>query len=407
MFNLKRKQGYKYTEEFGYIPKDWICGKIKNFTSVVTGGTPSTTHKEYWNGNIKWMSSGELNNKRIFDVKQRITETGLTNSSTHIIPQHCILIGLAGQGKTRGTTAINYVELCTNQSIGAILPSNNFISEYLYQHIDSRYTELRMLSTGDGGRGGLNKYLIENMPILLPPLPEQEKIAEVLSNIDELISSTQKLIDKKKNLKTAVMQNLLTPKVHWKNELFKDIAEMNSGGTPLSSNDSYYGGEIPFLSINDLTTQGKYLKKTEKKITEQGLNNSSARIVKKGNLLYAMYATIGKCSIANIDVAISQAVLGIIVNSKILETEYLYYYLTNIEDTVKNLGQTGTQSNLSKQLISQFNIAFPSLEEQQQIAQTLSDMDFEIEILEQELNKYKDLKTGMMQELLTGKTRLV
>ena len=104
------KQGYKQTE-VGVIPEDWDVRKIGDFTDATAGGTPSTSHPEYWNGEILWMSSGELNKRRIHNVIGRITELGYNNSSTHMIPENCVLIGLAGQGKTRGTVAVNYVEL--------------------------------------------------------------------------------------------------------------------------------------------------------------------------------------------------------------------------------------------------------------------------------------------------------
>ena len=124
-------QGYKQTE-LGIIPDDWEVKRISDFTSIITGGTPSTLRPEYWGGNIMWMSSGELNKKFVFDVEGRITTEGLLNSSTHMIPPFCVLIGLAGQGKTRGTAAYNYISLCTNQSIAAILPNDKYDSLYLY-----------------------------------------------------------------------------------------------------------------------------------------------------------------------------------------------------------------------------------------------------------------------------------
>lgn len=117
-------QGYKQTE-LGIIPDDWEVKRISDFTSIITGGTPSTLRPEYWGGNIMWMSSGELNKKFVFDVEGRITTEGLLNSSTHMIPPFCVLIGLAGQGKTRGTAAYNYISLCTNQSIAAIYGAYN------------------------------------------------------------------------------------------------------------------------------------------------------------------------------------------------------------------------------------------------------------------------------------------
>ena len=128
--------------EIGPIPDDWEVKSLGDITRIQAGGTPSTLFEAYWNGNIRWMNSGELNLKRVYEVEGRITELGLNNSSTHLIPKGCVLIGLAGQGKTRGTAAINYVDLCTNQSIAAIFPSKFHSSDFLYQYLDCNQTLL-------------------------------------------------------------------------------------------------------------------------------------------------------------------------------------------------------------------------------------------------------------------------
>lgn len=172
---------------FPEFDDNWKQEKIKNLTTVKAGGTPSTVKKDYWGGNIPWMNSGELNLKRVYDVENRITDLGLKNSSTRLIPEKCILIGLAGQGKTRGTAAVNYIPLCTNQSIAAIYPNHIFNTEFLYQNIDNRYDELRRLSTGEGGRGGLNLSIIGGFEVPIPSLPEQEKIADFLTAVDKRI----------------------------------------------------------------------------------------------------------------------------------------------------------------------------------------------------------------------------
>jgi type I restriction enzyme S subunit len=106
---------------------DWeevLLGSIANLTA---GGTPSTKHPDYWGGNIPWMNSGEINLKKVFGVEGRITDLGLKKSSTKIIPADSVLIALAGQGKTRGTVAINRIELCTNQSIAAVMPDSSLL----------------------------------------------------------------------------------------------------------------------------------------------------------------------------------------------------------------------------------------------------------------------------------------
>lgn len=110
----------------------WQHLAIGEFTDCTAGGTPSTRRPDYWGGSIRWMNSGELNLKYVNEVEGRITEEGYRNSSTKLLPSGCVLIGLAGQGKTRGTVAINLVPLCTNQSIAAIFPNDSFDAKYLY-----------------------------------------------------------------------------------------------------------------------------------------------------------------------------------------------------------------------------------------------------------------------------------
>lgn len=406
-----RETEFKQTE-IGLIPSDWEVKTIGDFTNVVTGATPNTKISEFWGGNIRWMNSGELNLKRVHEVAGRITELGYESASTFMLPPYCVLIGLAGQGKTRGTAAINYVPLCTNQSIAAFTPNDKFDSFFLYFFMDSQYENLRRISSGDGGRGGLSKGLLEDYKVIFPPLPEQRKIAEVLSDFDELIDSLSALIAKKENIKQGAMQELLTARRRlpgftdpWVEKPLGEVTAMQSGGTPLSSNNEYYNGTIPFLSIGDMTAQNKWINYTANHISESGLLNSSARMCAKGTLLYAMYASLGKCSIANIDLAISQAVLGI--DCKNIERDFLYYYLCFIEGKVVKMGQTGTQSNLSKQIVQEFIVPIPTPSEQRAIAAILSDMDSEISALKVERDKYLSLKQGAMQQLLCGKIRLV
>ncbi len=195
--------------EFQDAPEweDTTIGQISK--NITAGGTPSTLKKEYWNGNIRWMNSGELNHKKVYEVQGRITDEGLKNSSTKLIPSHCVLIGLAGQGKTRGTVAMNMVELCVNQSIAAIFPNKKiFDSNFLYHNLDNRYDELRRLSTGGEGRGGLNLQIIKSLKIDLPSLPEQQKVADFISSLDEQIAAQSQKLGALKSHKKGLMQQL-------------------------------------------------------------------------------------------------------------------------------------------------------------------------------------------------------
>ena len=192
--------------------EEWEVKCIGEFTDCTAGGTPSTKVTEYWDGSIPWMNSGELNFRKVAEVEGRITEQGLRNSSTKMIPVNCVLIGLAGQGKTRGTVAMNSISLCTNQSIAAIFPNSTFISEYVYYNLDMRYDELRELSAGDGGRGGLNLTIIRSIFVPFPSLAEQTAIATVLSDMDAEVAVLEAKLDKARQVKQGMMQELLTGK---------------------------------------------------------------------------------------------------------------------------------------------------------------------------------------------------
>ena len=191
----------------------WKTRRVGDFTDCTAGGTPSTLISEYWGGAIRWMNSGELNNKIIYDVEGRITDLGLQESIARIVPPECVLIGLAGQGKTRGTAAFNTIELCMNQSIAAIYPNESFVPKYLYYNLDSRYEELRSMSTGDGGRGGLNLQIIRTIDVPFPEIDEQTAIAAILSDMDAEIDTLERRLDKTRALKQGMMQQLLTGRI--------------------------------------------------------------------------------------------------------------------------------------------------------------------------------------------------
>ncbi|MDC0467527.1 restriction endonuclease subunit S [Bacteroidia bacterium] len=283
--------------------------------------------------------------------------------------------------------------------------ASNFFFNYLIntkQNVD----QLRAIAIGTTSVAAIYTRDLINIKLIKPSLTEQKAIAKVLSDTDALIQALEKKIAKKKLIKKGVMQKLLTPKEGWDYIRLGDITTMNSGGTPTTTVSKYYGGNIVWVSISDISDSGKYISNSLKKISDEGLTNSSARLFKSGTVLLAMYASIGKCCIATNDVTTSQAILGI-TTSKELLNEYLYYYLIYKVNDLISQGQQGTQSNLNKGIVEDYQIHLPKTDTQKQIAQTLSDMDKELEFLEQKLSKYQLAKQGMMQQLLTGKIRIL
>ncbi|MCC7571050.1 restriction endonuclease subunit S [Candidatus Micrarchaeota archaeon] len=197
---------------------EWIESTIEDSTKeIITGGTPSTTVDKYWGGSIPWLASTEIHQKIITRATKNITKIGLNNSSSKMAPKDSVLIALAGQGKTRGTAAFLAYPMALNQSLAALVAADETDSKFLYYLIENMYLELRELSSGDGGRGGLNKTLIKNINIRLPrEIKEQHAIAEVLTAMDEEIESLKIEKEKMIQIKEGAMDDLLIGRVRLK-----------------------------------------------------------------------------------------------------------------------------------------------------------------------------------------------
>lgn len=296
-------------------------------------------------------------------------------------------------------------------------PIASFAPIFLGYLFNSNYYHKALIPHMQGTKvTSISKKAILSTSICFPPsISEQERIAEALSDVDALIKELDALIEKKRMVLKATMQDLLTARRRlpgfsepWQEVKLGELVNMNSGGTPSTSNHSYYSGIIPFLSISDISSAGKFLYKTQKHISDDAVLNSSARVFPKDTLLISMYASIGKCIISKIDVAISQAILGFVPKKNDFNTDYLYYTLLFNNKELISSGQTGTQSNLNKRIVQNFSVSIPSdIAEQTAISDIFSDMDAEIAELEKKKEKYTSIRQGMMQQLLTGKIRLI
>ena len=188
----------------------------------------------------------------------------------------------------------------------------------------------------------------------------------------------------------------------WEKDKLDNLCKkIQSGGTPKSDRVEYYGGDIPFVTIEDITASKKYLQKTKRTITVLGLNDCAAWVVPKNSVMYSIYATIGEPLINEIEAATNQAILNIITDNQKINSEFLYYFLLNIKSEVYKYSAQTTQSNLNAAIVKSFEIAYPSLPEQTRIAQILSQADEAIAHTEALIAKYQRIKTGLMQDLLT------
>ena len=395
---------------FKEFEKEWEEKKIGDITNLTAGGTPNTLKKEYWNGNIKWMNSGELNLKFIYDVQGRITELGLKNSSTKLIPEKCILIGLAGQGKTRGTVAINFIELCTNQSIASIFPNFNYFKPmFLYYNLDNRYEELRNLSTGSNGRGGLNLNILKRISVFFPILKEQEKIADFLSSVDVKINLTENKLELLKEYKKGIMQKIFNQELRfkdsngndypeWEEKKLGDITKFSKG--KLISKEDITDTGVECIRYGELYTT--YNEVINKVVSKTNLDISTLVLSEKNDIIIPCSGEtaidIAKASC----VTKSGVALGGDLNILKLNENgiFLSYYLNNkAKYQIVSLAQGASVVHLYEDHLKKLKIKVPILQEQQKIADFLSAIDSKIEKISDELENLKEFKKGLFQQM--------
>lgn len=268
--------------------------------------------------------------------------------------------------------------------------------------------------SGKTGVPGVNRNDLHTVEMLTTTdTEEQAAIAEALSDADALIEGLERLIAKKRLIKQGAMQDLLTAKRRlpgfsgeWIAEPIGNFCRAYSGGTPATTNASYYNGSIPWITSSDLNRPE--IRSVPSNISDEGLEKSSAKIVPAETVLIALYgATAGVTSFTLISAAINQAVLALLPNNS-CDRRFLFHSLRNSKSHMISTLTQGGQPNLSGALVKGYNLSMPSQkEEQTAIAAVLTDMDAEIQALDTRLEKARQVKEGMMQNLLTGRIRLV
>lgn len=405
---VSERQKFKRTPA-GNIPVDWAVKSIGELAECVAGGTPKTSVPEYWNGDIRWMNSGELNLKRVTEVEGRITEAGLQNSNAKIIPTKCVLIGLAGQGKTRGTVAMNLVEICTNQSIAAILPNSAFVAEYLYYNLDFRYDELRRLSGGDSGRGGLNLSAIRSLLIPLPPLPEQQKIAAILLSVDENIQIVKHLASICHKLQAALTRKIFLewPRRRGATVPIRECVTINSEAL---GNRTDPNRAISYIDIATISKPG--VMHSPKSMIFQDAPSRARRVVRQDDVLVSTVRPYLRAFVrikSDIPNLIASTGFAVLTPEKGLRSDYLYHYVMS-DEFVHFLEERMTGSNypaVTPRDVGECPIPLLPVADQKKVAQMLGTIDEYALHLEDSIRRHEQLKQGLASRLLSGKIRVV
>ena len=367
---------------FPEFTEEWEKHLLTDFMSFKNGMNPEA--KRFGNG-VKFISVMDiLNNQFIYyDNIRASVEIADGDLDTYGVNYGDILFQRSSETLEDVGQANVYLDSKPAVFGGFVIrgkSKGNYNPSFFRYLLTSPTVRKRVIVKGAGaqhfniGQDGLSKVCID-----IPCIKEQEKIARLLALLDERIATQNKIIDDLKKLMSAISKQVFAQKPNEWNRLDTLFSKGKAGGTPTSTNKEYYNGEIPFLSINDITKQGKYVRYTENHLSQSGLENSSAWIVPKYSLIMSMYASVGLVTINEIPTTTSQAMFAMQLKDKGL-LDYLYYYLSFFKyHYIHKYLETGTQSNINADFIRGIMIPTYGHSRNMEIASTLQGIDVKID----------------------------
>ncbi len=425
MNNENNRNGFKMTE-IGWLPEEWEVVKLGDIVATFSGGTPRRDISEYWGGTIEWLKSGELADSKLFSSEEKITEIGLKNSSTKLVEEETLLIAM--YGATAGKVGLARKRLTINQAICAIVPNENFLSEFYFYYF--MFIRPQLLSERFGGaQPNLNQQIIKNLKIPLPPLSEQKKIAAVLSAVQEAREKTEAVVAAAKELKKSLMKYLFTygpvpvteadqvrlketeigvmPE-EWEVKAIGDNLKATQYGISLRGSNS---GIYPILRMNNLI-DGKIdfsdlqFVNLDKNIFEKFRLNAGDILFNRTN----SYDLVGKTSLFNLkaEFVFASYLIRLISNENV-HPGFLNYYLNwgSSQKRLKMLATRGvSQSNISATKLKSFLVAIPRFDIQKNIAEYIFSLDKKIESEQSKKQALDQLFKSLLHNLMTGKIRV-
>ena len=380
---------------------EWCISTIGEQFNLYSGNTPSRLNKAHFEGNVNWITSGELKEHYISDTKEKISEVAATANNLKLLHPGTFVIaiyGLEADG-VRGTGSITCKESTISQACMAFTQKGDVKNEFLYSWYKKHGNIIGIKYAQGTKQQNLSYDILEKFHIAYPSQDEQDKLIKFISLLDERIATQSKLIEDLKKLKSAISKLLFAQKPNGWKRLDTLFSKGKAGGTPTSTNKEYYNGEIPFLSINDITKQGKYVRCTENHLSQNGLEKSSAWVVPEYSLIMSMYASVGLVTINEVPLATSQAMFAMQLKDKDL-LDYLYYYLSYFRYRhIHKYLETGTQSNINADIVRGIMIPTYGYSHNIEIASTLQGIDAkvdnELSVLDQ-LNRQKNYFLSQM-----------
>jgi len=393
----------------------WEESRLADICSKITqGGTPDTSEPKFWGGSINWMTPAEMGKTEspFIDATTRtITESGLDNCSSYLLPIYSVILSVRAP---IGSLAINTTPMAINQGCKGLITGNTLSFSFLYYSLINSKARLIDLGAGNTFKE-LSGSALKSYEIGLPSPPEQQRIAECLSAVDEVIAAQARKLDALKSHKKGLMQELFPREgetqphlrfpqfqdaPEWSGDSLGQIFKTSSGGTPSRSKEEYWNGNIPWITTS--LVDFNVITKADEFISDEGLKNSSAKVFPEKTILVAMYGqgkTRGQVAILGIKAATNQACAAILPR-KNMDPNFVFMNLASRYEEMRGLSNSGGQKNLSQGLIQELQFSYPNdIDEQQVIAECLTFLDDLIVAQAQKLEALKTHKKGLMQQL--------
>ncbi|MFC6837225.1 restriction endonuclease subunit S [Halomarina ordinaria] len=365
------------------VPDHWESKKLSEIGEIYSGGTPDRDNPNYFGGDIPWLRLKDAKQFYVSTSDEKITQEGLENSSAQLLPEGSVIVSTRA---TIGEVTIAKRQVTTNQGFKAVYPQKAD-SEFVAYFLSSITDELENL-----GRTTtypeVNKTQFSNIEIPLPSISEQRAIVKKLNSIFEKLNESNETQSHAEDIARKVLNSAikrLIDSAYKSSEQVKveDVCDkIKNGGTPKRSNESYWGGNIPWLKSGEL--KNSILYDSEEYMTEKGLSESSAKMFSPDTVLVAMYgATRGETGFIKKEMSTNQAVCGLSADESLCEPKYLWYCLRTLQSKLASQGRGGGQDNINQTTIRNTIIPLPSIQRQRKIIER-------IELVEERANEIRD-----------------
>ena len=380
---------------------EWEEKTIGKIATTFSGGTPSSTNRSYYNGEIPFIRSGEISKP---STELMINKEAISNSSAKMVEKGDLLYAL--YGATSGEVAISKISGAINQAVLCIRSQES--ATYIFNYLKMKKDQI-LKTYIQGGQGNLSASIIKKVDINLPYIEEQEKIGTFFSKLDRQIELEEQKLAKLEEQKKGYMQKVFSQELRfkdengnnypeWEEKELGDVATIVGGGTPNTKIAEYWNGDINWFSPVEIGND-IFVNESKSKITELGLKKSSAKLLPTGTVLFTSRAGIGKTAILNSEACTNQGFQSIVPNQSMLDSYYIYSRTNQLKKYAEIVGSGSTFIEVSGVQMRKMPIMLPSITEQEKIGVFFKKIDDSLKKQSDKIGLLKQRKKGFLQKM--------